>query len=129
MPGQARAPPGNARAPQGALLVVICVARLLRCPAQARGRWSNTEQEVVDRVVRDKLRREHGLSLESAGFRKFLVSIGETKKNAKKRRLAAALMRAIRIADRGTRALAVSNRFYTVKSPRGAHAWLLETVS
>ena len=90
VPGQARAPPGNARAPQGALLVVICVARLLRCPAQARGRWSNTEQEVVDRVVRDKLRREHGLSLESAGFRKFLVSIGETKKNAKKRRLAAA---------------------------------------
>ena len=57
VPGQARAPPGNARAPQGALLVVICVARLRRCPAQARGRWSNTEQEVVDRVVRDKLRR------------------------------------------------------------------------
>ena len=46
---------------------------------QARGRWSNAEQEVVDRVIRQKLQRDYGgLSLESDDFRQFLTALGES---------------------------------------------------
>ena len=52
---------------------------------QARGRWSNAEQEVVDRVIRRKLQSEYGgLRLESRGFRQFLTALGEGGKKGRR---------------------------------------------
>ena len=46
---------------------------------QARGRWSNAEQEVVDRVIRRKLQREYGgLRLESTTFRQVTLTLTPT---------------------------------------------------